>query len=90
MNLTEEEARQYYKAHPNEFMTPATVTLREICRHRRRRSAVERPAVFSVAADDDGARTKIDAARERALKGEDFAELVAEVVGLRLPRRTAA
>ena len=30
MTLTEEEARQYYNAHPDEFMKPATVTLREI------------------------------------------------------------
>ena len=28
--LTDEEARQYYDAHQKEFMTPATVTLREI------------------------------------------------------------
>ena len=28
--LTDEEARQYYDAHHEEFMTPATVTLREI------------------------------------------------------------
>jgi hypothetical protein len=26
ITLTEEEARQYYKAHPQDFMKPATVT----------------------------------------------------------------
>src|SRR5262245_44271034 len=30
MQLTEEERRQYYAAHPDEFKTPATITLREI------------------------------------------------------------
>ena len=30
VNLTEEEARQYYKQHPEEFIKPATVTVREI------------------------------------------------------------
>ena len=29
-DMTEEEARQYYDKHPDEFMKPATVTLREI------------------------------------------------------------
>ena len=30
VTLTEEEARQYYKQHPEEFVKPATVTVREI------------------------------------------------------------
>ena len=30
LQITEEEARQYYQANPKEFVEPATVTLREI------------------------------------------------------------
>jgi peptidyl-prolyl cis-trans isomerase SurA len=77
MTLTEEEARQYYNAHTDQFMKPATVTLREI--------VVSVPAQtvggqvsFNVSADEQ-AKKKIDDIRERALKGEDFAKLVAEV-----------
>ena len=73
LNITEEEARQYYARHPNEFTDPSTITLREIF--------VEVPAEaagVSVAKDEEGQK-KIAAIRERALKGEDFAKLAAEV-----------
>jgi peptidyl-prolyl cis-trans isomerase SurA len=77
MNLTEEERRQYYNSHRETFLTPATVTLREI--------------FVSFGTDDKGTQTtvsaaheaaakaKIDAARERAVGGADFAALVAEL-----------
>lgn len=77
ITLTEEEARQYYKAHPQEFMKPATVTLREIL--------VSVPvqgtgaqATFN-AAIQEAAKTKIDAVRARAVAGEDFLKLISEV-----------
>jgi parvulin-like peptidyl-prolyl isomerase len=75
--ITEEEARQYYRANPQEFMTPTTMTLREIF------IAVPTQMVggqesYNVAADE-AALAKITAARDRALKGEDFAALVAEI-----------
>ena len=72
LNITEEEARQYYARHPAEFTEAASITLREIF--------VEVPAAeggVNVAKDDE-ARTKITAVRARALKGEDFAKLAAE------------
>lgn len=76
ITLTEEEARQYYKAHPQEFMKPATVMLREIL--------VSVPsqgtgasATFN-AAIADAAKTKIDSIRARAVAGEDFLKLIAE------------
>jgi parvulin-like peptidyl-prolyl isomerase len=76
MTITEEEARQYYRAHAEDFMTPSLLTLREIF------VAVPTQNIggqdqFSAAADE-AALAKITAARERALKGEDFAALVAE------------
>jgi peptidyl-prolyl cis-trans isomerase SurA len=77
MQVTDEEARQYYKAHPDLFKKPATIMLREIF--------VEVPTstkgaqtVFN-AQDADDAKTKIEEARARAVKGEDFAKIVAEV-----------
>ncbi len=77
MTLTEEEARQYFNAHQNEFMKPATVTLREIF------IAVPSETIngqvsFSVSADE-ATKRKIAEIRDRATKGEDYVKLVAEV-----------
>jgi peptidyl-prolyl cis-trans isomerase SurA len=73
LNITEEEARQYYARHPEEFTTGASITLREIF--------VEVPTAeggVSVAQDEEGQK-KIGDARARALKGEDFAKLATEL-----------
>jgi peptidyl-prolyl cis-trans isomerase SurA len=79
MSLTEEEARQYYDKHPDEFMKPATVMLREIViivpAATETRSG--QPQAFAQSADD-AAREKIVALRERANQGEEFEKLVAE------------
>ena len=77
MNITEEESRQYYKAHPEQFMTPATITLREIG-FAVPTQAVNGQQVASAAALDE-AQEKLKAARERAVKGEDFTKLVGEL-----------
>lgn len=76
LTITEEEARQYYRAHPDEFMTPSMMTLREIF------IAVPTETVggqlsFNAAADE-AAQAKMTAIRERAAKGEDFTALVTE------------
>jgi peptidyl-prolyl cis-trans isomerase SurA len=78
LTITEEEARQYYRAHPQEFTEPANVTLREIF--------VEVPAAGTQpgqaginVGQDDQARTEVTAARARVLAGEDFATVAAEV-----------
>jgi peptidyl-prolyl cis-trans isomerase SurA len=73
LSITEEEARQYYAKHPEEFTDSASVTLREIF--------IDVPAAaagVSVAQDDE-AKKKIEDVRARALKGEDFAKLAGEV-----------
>lgn len=74
MTITLEEQRQYYKRNAAEFMTPLTVTLRELFINvpTQTQSGKE---VFSVA-DETAARTRIEELRKRALAGEDFAELV--------------
>lgn len=77
LQTTEEEFRQYYRAHPDEFMKPPMVTLREIfiaVPTETRGTEV----VFNQAVDE-AAQTRIKAIRERALKGEDFTALVTEV-----------
>lgn len=77
ITLTEEEARQYYKAHPEEFMKPATVTLREILVS----VPVQGTGVTATfnAAIADAAKTKLDSVRARAAAGEDFLKLISEV-----------
>jgi peptidyl-prolyl cis-trans isomerase SurA len=77
LTITEEEARQYYMAHTQEFAVPANVTLREIL--------IEAPtatkqgqSVFSVGAEDQ-ARTTANAIRTRLLGGEDFGKVASEV-----------
>lgn len=77
ISITEEEARQYYRAHQNEFMKPTMITVREISvlvpSEARSGEQVVNAAV------DEAALEKVKSARARALKGEDFAALVAEM-----------
>lgn len=75
LQITEQEARQYYQANQNEFVQPAAVTFREIL--------IELPAGAQTAAGvnvaaDDEVKQRIEAVRARALAGEDFAALVEE------------
>lgn len=76
LSITEEEARQYYLTHKDQFAEPATVTLREIL--------IEVPttsqggqATISVAKQDE-AESQAAALRTRVLAGEDFAKVAAE------------
>jgi len=78
MTLTEQESRQYYSKHPEQFLKPATMTVREIfVEVPTTKGADGQPAVSAAALES--AQQKIAAARERVLKGEDFAKVVAEV-----------
>ena len=76
VSITEEEARQYYRAHPEEFMKPTMITVREITVLVPGETRAGEQVVN--AALDEAASAKVKAARERALKGEDFTKLVAE------------
>jgi parvulin-like peptidyl-prolyl isomerase len=74
LSITEEEARQYYAKHPEEFTDSASVTLREIF------IDVPTDAGGGVnVAKDDEVKKQIEDIRARALKAEDFAKLAAEV-----------
>jgi len=71
--MTEEEARTYYDTHLPEFTTPATVTLREIL--------IGMPADargVNVAADE-AAKARADSIRARALAGESYEKLAADL-----------
>lgn len=74
MTITLEEQRQYYKRNSEQFMTPLTVTLRELFLSVSTRTQ-NNQEVFSVA-DDEAAKTKMADLRTRALGGEDFAAMV--------------
>lgn len=79
--MTEEEARQYYSKHQNEFLSPPAITLREILIT----AAPATPAAFGGGglnfngSSDATAKAKIQAALDRVRKGEDFAAVAAEV-----------
>lgn len=71
--VNDEEARAYYDAHKSEFTTPRTITLREIF--------VNVPGDgqnINVGRDEE-ARDKIAAIRQRAMSGENFEKLAAEL-----------
>ena len=77
LSITQEEARQYYLAHRDEFAEAATVTLREIL--------IEVPTstqggqVGVNVGKEDEIKEKADAIRTRVAAGEDFGKVAAEV-----------
>ena len=77
LTITEEEARQYYAAHREEFAEPATVTLREIFIEFQTTQQQGKPAV-SVGAEET-ALEEARAVRARVAGGEDFAKVATEV-----------
>jgi peptidyl-prolyl cis-trans isomerase SurA len=76
MSITQEEEKQYYEKHKADFMTPQTVTLRELMIVVTTRTD-KGQSLFSVA-DDNSSKAKIEALRARAVAGEDFATIVTQ------------
>jgi len=76
MSITQEEQRQYYEKHKADFMTPLTVTLREILVNVST-TTQKGQSMFAVS-DDNTSKAKVDAIRARAVAGEDFTKLVTE------------
>jgi peptidyl-prolyl cis-trans isomerase SurA len=77
LQITDEEVRQYYRAHPDEFMQAETVMLREIFLEVPTQVR-DNQTVVNVAQEEE-VKAKMTAARDRALKGEEFASLAAEL-----------
>ena len=75
VDVTEDEERAYYEAHPTEFATTPSVTLREILVNAEVDPVKKAASVGAL----DEAREKADAIRARVLKGESFDKLAAEV-----------
>jgi peptidyl-prolyl cis-trans isomerase SurA len=77
LSITEEEARQYYLAHKDEFVQPATVSFREILLEVPTTSKGGQ-ATINVGKEDEVAQ-QAAALRARVVGGEDFAKVAAEV-----------
>ena len=73
IDITEEEEKEYYEAHKDEFASTPSVTLREIMV-----SVPTDPKGVNVAVDEE-AKKKADSIRERVAKGEAFDKVVGEV-----------
>jgi peptidyl-prolyl cis-trans isomerase SurA len=74
MTITQEEQRQYYATHKAQFMTPETVTLRQLLLMVPARPGGDASQPDPVA--EAAGRARITALRERAVAGEDFTQLV--------------
>jgi peptidyl-prolyl cis-trans isomerase SurA len=73
ISITEAEARAYFDAHRSEFVTPATLMLREIMVA----VPLAKTGTFS-AGQDEASKAKADSLLSRAKAGESFEKLVTE------------
>ena len=73
ISMTDTEARVYYDDNLEEFMQPATVTLREIL------IAASDGTGALAEAQDQAAQARAEEARARVLAGEEFAEVAREM-----------
>jgi parvulin-like peptidyl-prolyl isomerase len=73
VSVSEEEAQAYYDAHKSEFTSPQEVTLREVF------VTVPGDGTTTNVGLDEEALAKINAIRDRAIKGESFEKLAADV-----------
>jgi peptidyl-prolyl cis-trans isomerase SurA len=71
--VSDDEARQYYESHRNEFTSAQTVTLREIF------VSVPSDGVTLNVGRDEEARAKAEAIRQRAVAGESFEKLASDL-----------
>lgn len=71
--VSEEEARSYYEQHKAEFTSPQTITLREVF------VSVPGDGTTLNVGRDEEARSKAEDIRKRALAGESFEKLAADL-----------
>jgi peptidyl-prolyl cis-trans isomerase SurA len=72
ISITEAEAKAYYDAHQSEFLSPASMMLREIL------IAVPTTARGFSAGQDEAAKAKADALYARIVAGESFEKVVTD------------
>lgn len=75
IDITETEEKAYYDAHPTEFETTPSVTLRELLVNAEVDPVKKAPSVGAL----DDAKAKAEAIRARVVKGESFDKLAAEL-----------
>jgi peptidyl-prolyl cis-trans isomerase SurA len=73
IGVNDEEARRYYESHKSEFTSSPTITLREVFV-----TVPGEAATINVGRDEE-ARDKADKIRERAVAGESFEKLAADL-----------
>ncbi len=79
ISITEEDAKRYYEAHPQDFTSPASVTLREILINIPETMTPTGEKGTSVA-QDEATRARVQEIRDRVTKGgEDFSRVASEV-----------
>src|SRR5262245_22968275 len=71
IGISEDEARKYYDAHPEEFTSNASVTLREVL------VSVPNDGKALNVGLDEAAKEKAEQLRSRAVAGEDFEKMAA-------------
>lgn len=76
LSITVEEMRQYYERNKTRFMTPTTVTLRELAVNVPSRTIGGKEVTSP--ADEADAKARIDGFRARAMAGAAFATIIAE------------
>ncbi len=79
IGITEGDARAYYDAHPQEFTSPASITLREILVNTPEATTPSGEKAVNVA-EDEATQKRIEEIRKRVTGGgEDFAHVASEV-----------
>jgi peptidyl-prolyl cis-trans isomerase SurA len=79
IGITEADAKAYYEAHPQEFTSPASITLREILLNIPESTTPSGEKAVNVA-EDEATQKRIEEIRTRVTSGgEDFAHLATEL-----------
>jgi peptidyl-prolyl cis-trans isomerase SurA len=78
IGITEDDARKYYDAHPKEFTSPASVSLREILVNVPETTTPSGEKGVSVA-QDEATGKRVEEIRARVTGGADFAQVASEV-----------
>lgn len=79
LSISEEEAKQYYAEHPEEFTTGASVTLREIMFSIPESTSPTGEKGVTAAADEEAEQRAVQVRQRVTTGGEDFGRVASEV-----------